>query len=231
MVIPMRADSSDVEGLVKQAAAGEAGSWAELMKRYRSRLRRMVSFRLDSRLQGRVDPSDVVRDVFLEAWQHLSSYVSQPNTSFFLWLRAVAGHKLGDLHRHHLGARMRDARREISLFHGSLPGATSAALAAQLLGHFTRPSEAAVRAERKVQLQTALNAMDPIDREVPALRHFEQLPYRRPRRCSASRRRPLECVTLAPCGDSRKSSPVSADWGSHDPKRLDLGPRPLQPAG
>jgi RNA polymerase sigma-70 factor (ECF subfamily) len=175
MVIPMRADSSDVEGLVKQAAAGDAGSWAELMKRYRSRLRRMVGFRLDSRLQGRVDPSDVVQDVFLEAWQHLGSYVSEPNTPFFLWLRAVAGHTLCDVHRHHLGARMRDARREVSLYQGSLPGATSAALAAQLLGHFTRPSEAAVRAERKIQLQTALNAMDPIDREVLALRHFEQL--------------------------------------------------------
>jgi RNA polymerase sigma-70 factor (ECF subfamily) len=175
MVIPMRGDSSDVEELVKLAAAGDPGSWAELMKRYRSRLRRMVSFRMDSRLQGRLDPSDVVQDVCLEAWRCLGSYVSQSETPFFLWLRAVAGHKLGDLHRHHLGARMRDAKREVSLWQGSLPGATSAALAAQLLGHITRPSEAAIRAERKVRLQTALNAMDPIDREVLALRHFEQL--------------------------------------------------------
>jgi len=175
MMISKPGDSSDVEDLVKQAAAGDPGSWAELMKRYRARLRRMVSFRLDPRLQGRVDPSDVVQDVCLEAWQHLGSYVTQPNTPFFVWLRAVAGHKLGDLHRQHLGAQMRDARREVSLYQGSLPGATSAALAAQLLGHLTRPSEAAVRAEGKVQLQTALNAMDPIDREVLALRHFEQL--------------------------------------------------------
>jgi RNA polymerase sigma-70 factor (ECF subfamily) len=175
MVYSMGADSSDVAELVKLAASGDPGSWAELMKRYRSRLRRMVSFRMDSRLQGRVDPSDVVQDVCLEAWQCLGSYVSQPSTPFFVWLRSVAGHKLGDLHRHHLGARMRDARREVSLYQGSLPGATSAALAAQLLGHFTRPSEAAVRAERKAQLQAALNAMDPIDREVLALRHFEQL--------------------------------------------------------
>jgi len=160
---------------VKQAASGDPGSWAELMKRYRSRLRRMVSFRLDPRLQGRVDPSDVVQDVCLEAWQHLGSYAKHPDTPFFLWLRAVAGHTLGDLHRHHLGARMRDARREVSLYQGSLPGATSAALAAQLLGHLTHPSEAAVRTERKVQLQTALNTMDAIDREVLALRHFEQL--------------------------------------------------------
>jgi RNA polymerase sigma-70 factor, ECF subfamily len=175
MVISMPGDSSDVEDLVKQAASGDPGSWAELMKRYRSRVRRMVSFRLDARLRGRVDPSDVVQDVCLEAWQHLGSYVKQPNTSFFLWLRAVAGHKLADVHRYHLGSRMRDARREVSLFQGSLPGATSAALAAQLLGHLTRPSEAAVRAERKLRLQMALNAMDRIDREVLALRHFEQL--------------------------------------------------------
>jgi RNA polymerase sigma-70 factor (ECF subfamily) len=175
MVYSMGADSSDVEELVNQAAAGDPGSWAELMKRYRSRLRRMVSFRMDSRVQSRVDPSDVVQDVCLEAWQCLDSYVSQPTTPFFVWLRAVAGHKLGDLHRHHLGARMRDAKREVSIWQGSLPGATSAALAAQLLGHLTRASEAAIRAERKVQLQTALNAMDPIDREVLALRHFEQL--------------------------------------------------------
>jgi RNA polymerase sigma-70 factor (ECF subfamily) len=175
MVISMTADSSDVEDLVKQAASGDPASWEELMKRYRSRLRRTVSFRLDPRLQGRVDPSDVVQDVCLEAWQHLGSYVNQPDTPFFLWLRAVAGHKLGDLHRQHLGAQMRDARREVSLYQGSLSGATSAALAAKLLGQLTGPSEAALRAERKVQLQTALNAMDPMDREVLALRHFEQL--------------------------------------------------------
>jgi RNA polymerase sigma-70 factor (ECF subfamily) len=175
MVISMAADSSDVADLVRQAASGDPKSWEELMKRYRSRLRGTVSFRLDPRLQGRVDPSDVVQDVCLEAWQHLGSYINQRDTPFFLWLRAVAGHKLGDLHRQHLGTKMRDVRREVSLYQGSLSGATSAALAAKLLGHLTGPSEAVRRAERKVQLQAALNAMDPIDREVLALRHFEQL--------------------------------------------------------
>lgn len=171
----MAAEPTDDEFLVNRAAAGDAESWVELMHRYRSRLRRIVSFRLDSRLRGRVDPSDIVQDICLEAWQHVDSYVKQPNSRFFLWLRAIAGHKLVDVHRHHLGAGMRDARREVSLYRGSLPGATSAALAAQLLGRSTRPSEAAVRAERKIRLQTALNAMDAIDREVLALRHFEQL--------------------------------------------------------
>src|SRR5262249_44445431 len=99
----------------------------------------------------------------------------QPAIPFFLWLRGVAGNKLLELHRHHLGTQMRDAGREVSLYRGTLPETTSAALAAQLLGHTTRPSENAVRAEVKVRLQEALTRMDAIDREVLALRHFEHL--------------------------------------------------------
>ena len=79
------------------------------------------------------------------------------------------------LHRYHFGVQARDAGRELSLFQGALPEATSAALAAQLLGHDTRPSEAFARAEKKIRLEDALNGMDAIDREVLALRHFEQL--------------------------------------------------------
>ena len=78
-------------------------------------------------------------------------------------------------HRRHLGAQGRDAGREISLYRGAMPEATTAALAAQLLGRQTSPSQAASRAERKIRLQEALNSMDPIDREVLVLRHFEQL--------------------------------------------------------
>ena len=145
------------------------------MTRHEGRLRRMVAFRLDPRLQGRVAPEDVLQDVYLAAAQNLCDYLGQPATPFFFWLRGIAGHKLLELQRRHLGTRMRDARREVSLHRGALPDATSAALAAQLLGHQTRPSEAAVRAEAKLRLQEALNGMDPIDREVLALRHFEQL--------------------------------------------------------
>src|SRR5262249_2737091 len=135
----------------------------------------MIAFRLDQRLQGRIDPSDVLQEVYLEASQHLAEYLRQPAMPFFLWLRGITGNKLLELHRHHLGTHMRDAGREVSLYRGTLPETTSAALAAQLLGHVTRPSEAAIRAEAKIRLQEALNLMDPLDREVLALRHFEQL--------------------------------------------------------
>ncbi len=168
-------DSSGTNRLLRRAADGDGASWGALLTRHEGRLRRMVAFRLNPRLQGRIDPEDVVQEVNLAASEHLADYLRRPAMTFFLWLRGIAGHKLLELHRRHLGTPMRDARREVSLYRGALPDATSAALAAQLLGHATRPSEAAVRAEAKIRLQEALNGMDPLDREVLALRHFEQL--------------------------------------------------------
>jgi RNA polymerase sigma-70 factor (ECF subfamily) len=151
------------------------GQLGDLLEQYRARLRRMVALRLDPRLHGRIDPSDVIQETYLEASARLAEYLHTPSMPFFLWLRFLAGQKLVTLHRHHLGRQMRDVGREVSLYRGQLPETSSAALAAQLLGHDTGPSEAAVRAELKIRLQEALNAMDPLDREILALRHFEQL--------------------------------------------------------
>src|SRR5262245_46851367 len=168
-------DSSETRLVLQRASAGDQAGWGELLARHRDRLKRMVALRLDRRLQGRIDPSDVIQESYLEAAARLAEYLQNPSMPFFLWLRFLTGQKLLALHRHHLGTRMRDAEREISLHHGTLPATSSAALAAQLLGHATRPSEAAMRAEMKIRLQEALNGMDPLDREVLALRHFEQL--------------------------------------------------------
>ena len=95
---------------------GRCSEWETLVEESRQRLRRMVAFRLDQRLQGRVDPSDVLQDAYLEAWKDLGSYIRLPTMPFFLWLRGIAGNKLRELHRHHLGTRMRDPRREVSDF-------------------------------------------------------------------------------------------------------------------
>jgi RNA polymerase sigma-70 factor (ECF subfamily) len=157
------------------AAQGDPERFGAMLEEYRPRLRRMVALRLDPRLHGRIDPSDVIQEAFLEATSRLGDYLQKPAMPFFLWLRFLAGQKLVTLHRHHLGRQMRDAGREVSLYRGRLPETTSAALAAQLLGREVRPSEAAIRAELKLRLQEALNSMDAVDREVLALRHFEQL--------------------------------------------------------
>ncbi len=170
----MDRNSSETEEIIRRARDDQQ-ALGELLERYRDRLLRMVRLRMDRRLQGRIDSSDVIQDACLEAMESFPAYLRNPATSFFVWLRCIAGRKLIDLHRYHLGAQVRDARREVSLAHGALPEATSEALAAQLLGHATSPSEAAQRTERRLLLEDALSRMDPMDREVLALRHFEQL--------------------------------------------------------
>ncbi|HMF12277.1 MAG TPA: sigma-70 family RNA polymerase sigma factor, partial [Gemmataceae bacterium] len=157
--------------LLERAGRGDAQALGELFGQHRERLRRMVQLRLDRRLQGRIDPSDVLQEAFLEVSRCLADYL----LPCFLWLRFITGKKLLALHRHHLGTQVRDAGREVSLHRGALPQASSVSLAAQLLGRHTSPSQAAIRAELQVHVQEALNSMDPIDREVLALRHFEQL--------------------------------------------------------
>ena len=161
--------------LIEQAARGDQRAWAELLDPHRERLRRMVAFRLDRRLQGRVDPSDVIQEGCLDAVRRFPDYLGDPSTPFYLWLRYLVGQRLMEHHRRHLGAQARDAGRELTLYRGAMPEATTAALAAQLLGRLTSPSQAAVRAERRLRMQEALNGLDPIDREILALRHFEQL--------------------------------------------------------
>ncbi len=171
----MTSNSDATNHLLEQAARGDPRGLGTLLGQHRDRLRRMVALRLDRRLQGRIDPSDVIQEAYLEASVRLAEYLRDPSMPFFLWLRFLTGQKLLTLHRHHLGVQMRGAGQEVAFCRGPLPEASSAALVAQLLGHDTRPSEAAVRAELKIRLQEAINSMDPLDREVLALRHFEQL--------------------------------------------------------
>jgi RNA polymerase sigma-70 factor (ECF subfamily) len=167
-------DECQDDDLICRAAGGDARALAELWGHHR-RLRRMVALRLDRRLQGRVDPSDVLQEAYLDLSDRLPDYARDRPMPPFLWMRLVAGQRLMQAHRHYLGTAMRDAGREVSLHRGPLPPASSASLAAQLLGRVTSVCEAAVRAECRLQLQEALNTMDPTVREVLALRHFEEL--------------------------------------------------------
>src|SRR5215471_10886777 len=123
-------NSDETDRLLREVAQGSPQEWGVLLERHRVRLRRMIALRLDRRLQGRIDASDVIQEAFLEASARLPEYLQQPSMPFFLWLRFLTGQKLMELHRHHLGTQMRDAGREVSLHRGSLPGVSSAALAA-----------------------------------------------------------------------------------------------------
>jgi RNA polymerase sigma-70 factor (ECF subfamily) len=171
----MTDESGEVSDLLQRAVAGDAEALRQLFSRYRDRLKKMVHLRLSRRLQGRVDDSDVVQEAYLEISRKLPEYAQAPGLPLFLWLRHMTGLKLAEIHRRHLGTQLRDADREVSLHRGGLPQADSVSLAAQLLGKLTTPSQAAIKAEQRIYVQEALNSMDPIDREVLALKHFEQL--------------------------------------------------------
>jgi RNA polymerase sigma-70 factor, ECF subfamily len=167
--------SSGTVRLVGRLEAGDRRALAELFQRHRDRLKRMVELRLDARIQGRVDASDVLQDAFLDLDNQAESYRKDPRLPVFLWLRLVVSERLALYHRQYLGARARDVTREVSLYRDPLPQASSAALAWMLLGRLRTPSNAAVRAEQILQIQEAINSLEPLDREVVALRHFEQL--------------------------------------------------------
>jgi RNA polymerase sigma-70 factor, ECF subfamily len=168
-------ESAELPELLARAAARDETAVTQLFSLYRKRLKQMIRLRLNRRLQGRVDDSDILQDAYLEAAQRLPDYLATQPLPFFLWLRHITGEKLIDVHRRHLGAKLRDAAQEVSLYRGPMPAASSAALAARLLGRLTSPSQAAIKAESRLRVQEVLNRMDPIDREILALRHFEQL--------------------------------------------------------
>lgn len=165
---------SSEEDLLQRLRQGDQLALAELFAVHRVRLRRMVAWRLDPRLNGRLDPSDVLQEVFLDAARRLGAYLEGNNLPAGLWLRLLTTRRLLELHRQHLGAQMRSAGQEVSLDR-QWAWASASNLAAQLVGHLTSPSQAVARAETAARLTRALEEMDPIDREVLILRHFDEL--------------------------------------------------------
>jgi RNA polymerase sigma-70 factor (ECF subfamily) len=163
------------EDWLRRLQAGDRQALADLFAAQRERLRRMVGWRLDPRLAGRLDPSDVLQEVYLDAARRLPGYLEKPSLPPGLWLRLLTGRRLLELHRQHLGARMRSAGVEVSLDQPGWAWASAGSLASQLIGHLTSPSQAAARAETAARLARALEEMDAIDREVLVLRHFDEL--------------------------------------------------------
>ncbi|HQX52029.1 MAG TPA: sigma-70 family RNA polymerase sigma factor [Planctomycetaceae bacterium] len=153
---------------------GGQSALAELFSNYRERLERIVSFRLDPRVRGRIDAADILQEAFLEVSERLPSFLQSPDVSFFVWLRQQTLQTLIDVHRREFRQK-RDVNREIHFASAGTSGGTSLSIAQFLIDHVTSPSQVAIHAEEMQWLQQALNSMNEVDREVLALRHFEQL--------------------------------------------------------
>jgi len=171
----MQNHETSAEELLDQVKLGDQAALATLFAAHEPALRRMVDFRLDPRLKGRVSPSDVLQETYLDALGRLRHFAEKPEMPFFVWLRLLANQRLVDVHRHHLGAQMRSVGQEVSLDRPGWAGASSMCLAAHLVGDFASPSSAFQQAELLERVEGAIEDLDPMDREVLALRHFEEL--------------------------------------------------------
>lgn len=161
--------------LLKGIENGDQAAVNRLMERHRESVRRMIQMRLDQAVARRVDASDVVQDVLLEASQRLAEYIQNPSMPFHLWLRQLAKDRVIDMHRRHRGAQRRSVDREHVLSHLASDERSAADLASLLKDQELTPAAATVRREMQQRFLDALALLDEHDREIILMRHFEHL--------------------------------------------------------
>lgn len=168
-------DPSETEGLLRRVAQQDAAAAERLWERYREPLRRLIDLRLDPALGRRVDASDVVQEVLLEANRRLAEYLCHPSLPFHLWLRQIARDRMIDEHRRHRAAARRSLDREQPMAPAAFADRSSIELAAQLRDPGPTPAAEAIRAELGRRFREALHQLGEDDREILLLRHFEGL--------------------------------------------------------
>jgi RNA polymerase sigma-70 factor (ECF subfamily) len=168
--------SQETLDLLEQARRGETRAVEELLSRHRESVRRMIDLRLDPAIVQRLDASDVVQDVLLEASRRLQDFLRKPSMPFHLWLRHIAKDHIIDAHRKHHQAQKRGVNREQPLARPGWADQSSLDLAGQLLDQERTPASAAIQEELHRRLQTALQELGDDDRDMILMRHYEQLP-------------------------------------------------------
>ena len=171
----MLSNSPETQELLDQVRRGEGAALDRLLGAHRDPLRRMIDLRLDPALSRRVDASDIVQDVLLEASRRLQDYLRNPAMPFHLWLRHIAKDHMIDAHRRHRQAQRRSLDREQPIVPAGLADQSSLELAGQFLDREMTPATAAVRHELQRRMQEAVAGLDEDDREIILMRHYEQL--------------------------------------------------------
>ena len=167
----METREADSDELLNSLGAGDADAEAALFARHRDRLKRMVARRLDRRLAARLDPSDVVQEVYAKAHQRLPGYLATRPIPFYTWLRQLAVEHISKLHEWHMRTQKRGIGREVP----QLPADSAAELAEHLAVQSEGPSERLQNRESRAAVQAALLQLREMDREVLLLRFVEDL--------------------------------------------------------
>jgi RNA polymerase sigma-70 factor (ECF subfamily) len=173
--MPLWPEQSVTQNLLANARQGDRAAINRLLDRHRLSLRKLVQLRLDRQIARRVDASDVVQDVLLEANTRLQEYLADPRLPFHLWLRQLAKDRMIDMHRRHRGAQRRSLDREQSLASGQFADQSGFDLMGQLADQELTPAAATIRKELEARFLTAIEQLDDEDRDIVLMRHFEQL--------------------------------------------------------
>jgi RNA polymerase sigma-70 factor (ECF subfamily) len=168
-------DAETTQELLEDARAGDRAAIGALLARHREALRRMIELRMDRRLQRRLDASDIVQDVLVDADRRLADYLAEPALPFHLWLRQMALDRLIDAHRRHRGAARRSLDREQPLAAPPWNEHSTHELAARLCDPQPTPAAAATLAELKRRFAAAVDRLEPRDRDIVLMRHVERL--------------------------------------------------------
>ena len=168
-------DGEHTQELLAGAKAGDNDAIDQLLDRHRDSLRRMIGLRLDKQINRRLDVSDVVQDVLVEANRRLQDYLANPVLAFHLWIRQIAKDRIIDAHRRHRVSAKRSVDREQGLVaHGAVDQSTMD-LAGQLCDRELTPAAAATQQELALHVQGAIELLDERDKEIILMRHYEQL--------------------------------------------------------
>lgn len=173
--MPIWPEHTVTQELLADVGRGKSEAVNQLLERHRGALRKLVQLRLDRKIARRVDASDVVQDVLLEANSRLQEYLANPQMPFHLWLRHLARDRMIDMHRRHRGAQRRSLDRERSLAAPQFGDQSSFDLASQLVASELTPAAASIRRELEQRFLAALDLLDDDDRDILLMRHFEQL--------------------------------------------------------
>lgn len=169
-------NATQTDQLLEQARTGTDGAVDQLLGEFREPLRRVIGLRLDPVLARRVDASDIVQDVMIEATQRLKEYLKSPTMPFQLWLRHLAQDRIIDTHRRHRLAQRRSVDKEQPIARPMwADDESSASLVAQLVDTERTPASAAIQQELARRLTDAVDQLGEDDREIVLMRHTEQL--------------------------------------------------------
>jgi RNA polymerase sigma-70 factor (ECF subfamily) len=172
---PSAVDPQPTQALLDRVRRGDDAAINGLLSRHRAAIRRMIDRRMDKGVQRRVDASDIVQDVMIEANRRLGDYLANPTMPFQLWLRHMARDRLIDAHRRHRVASNRSVDREVPMTVPTGEDRSQADLMGQVADRELTPAAAATWHELERRFAAAVEQLDEADRQIVLLRHFEHL--------------------------------------------------------